>query len=297
LVPALDSPNVAITFVRDGQRQTVSADMGWRLGRDTAAAIPELRTGDLVAAVDGTKPATFEEFRRMLAAPGSHVVRVDRNYFGYEITFPEPREVPASGSLGFLGIRPVPSGETERDRYSVAAALGAGAQQMGTLLGAIGDGFGRFLTPTGLSNYGSQVVEAVPGKPAAPANVKELGALPNAPADAKKPTDQPEDRPISIIGGTKLLGDGLEVGGLEVFLVLLATINLSLGVLNLLPLLPFDGGHAAVATYERIRSRRGREYRVDMAKLIPITYAVVFLFVLFGLSSMFLDIRNPVELP
>ena len=40
------------------------------------------------------------------------------------------------------------------------------------------------------------------------------------------------------------------------------------------PLLPFDGGHAAIATYERLRSRRGQApYRADVAKMIPVAMA------------------------
>ena len=48
-----------------------------------------------------------------------------------------------------------------------------------------------------------------------------------------------------------------------------------LGIFNLVPLLPLDGGHVAIATYERIRSIGGRRYHADVAKLLPLTYAVV----------------------
>ena len=48
------------------------------------------------------------------------------------------------------------------------------------------------------------------------------------------------------------------------------------GLLNMFPLLPFDGGHAAIATYERLRSRPGRApYRADVGKMIPVTMAVM----------------------
>jgi membrane-associated protease RseP (regulator of RpoE activity) len=78
---------------------------------------------------------------------------------------------------------------------------------------------------------------------------------------------------------------------------LLAVVNMSLGLINLIPLLPFDGGHAAVATYEAVRSRKGRPYRVDISKLLPITYAVVGVLLVFGLTSIFLDIRSPITGP
>ena len=48
-------------------------------------------------------------------------------------------------------------------------------------------------------------------------------------------------------------------------------INIFFGIVNLLPLLPFDGGHIAVATYEKIASTiTGRRVQVDVAKLMPI---------------------------
>ena len=39
------------------------------------------------------------------------------------------------------------------------------------------------------------------------------------------------------------------------------------------PVLPFDGGHAAIATYERIRSRNGRRYHADVSKMVPVAMA------------------------
>ena len=68
-----------------------------------------------------------------------------------------------------------------------------------------------------------------------------------------------EERPRSIVG---IVADGGDIvgGSVWVLLVLLATINLFLALFNLIPLLPFDGGHAAVAIYESIASKiKGRE--------------------------------------
>ena len=60
---------------------------------------------------------------------------------------------------------------------------------------------------------------------------------------------------------------------------LFALINIFIGVFNLVPLLPFDGGHVAIAVYERIQERRLRRkrYFTDVAKLLPLTYVVVLL--------------------
>ena len=72
-----------------------------------------------------------------------------------------------------------------------------------------------------------------------------------------------EERPRSIVG---IVADGGSIvgGSVWVLLVLLATINLFLALFNLIPLLPFDGGHAAVAIYESIASKvKGRKVQVD----------------------------------
>jgi membrane-associated protease RseP (regulator of RpoE activity) len=71
-------------------------------------------------------------------------------------------------------------------------------------------------------------------------------------------------------------------------------VNISLGVLNLLPLLPLDGGHLAVATYERIRSIGGRRYMADVSRLVPLTWAVLAFFVLLGGSAFYLDLTDPI---
>jgi membrane-associated protease RseP (regulator of RpoE activity) len=72
-------------------------------------------------------------------------------------------------------------------------------------------------------------------------------------------------------------------------------VNISIGVLNMIPLLPLDGGHAAIAVYERIRSIGGRRrHMADVSRLLPLTYAVFMALVLVGLSAIYLDIVDPI---
>jgi membrane-associated protease RseP (regulator of RpoE activity) len=59
------------------------------------------------------------------------------------------------------------------------------------------------------------------------------------------------------------------------------------------PLLPFDGGHAAVAVYERLRSSRGRRHHADVRKLAPIATGVVVLLVMLLVAGLYLDITQP----
>ncbi len=95
---------------------------------------------------------------------------------------------------------------------------------------------------------------------------------------------------MSPVGATAAGVQTAEYAGFAGFLLLFATINVFVGLLNLTPLPPFDGGHVAVATYEAIRSRKGRPYRADVAKVLPIAYAVVAVLAVVGLGSLYLDI-------
>jgi len=55
------------------------------------------------------------------------------------------------------------------------------------------------------------------------------------------------------------------------------------------PLLPLDGGHAAIATYERLRSRRGHRYRADISKLMPVAAVCIALLAFMFLTGLYLD--------
>jgi membrane-associated protease RseP (regulator of RpoE activity) len=80
--------------------------------------------------------------------------------------------------------------------------------------------------------------------------------------------------------------------GIGTELYLLGIINISLGLFNLIPLLPLDGGHVAIALYEGVRSRRKRRYHADVGKLLPLFYLAIVLIAFLGVSSLFLDIRG-----
>ena len=66
---------------------------------------------------------------------------------------------------------------------------------------------------------------------------------------------------------------------------------------NLVPLLPFDGGHVLIAVYEKIQEKRlhRRRYFTDVARLLPLTYVVVSMLVLLFVSTLYLDIANPLQ--
>jgi len=84
--------------------------------------------------------------------------------------------------------------------------------------------------------------------------------------------------------------------------LLFISLNFFVGVFNLLPLLPLDGGHIAIAWFERIRSwlfaKLGKPDpgRVDYFKLMPVTYAVILIGGAFMLLTVTADVVNPITL-
>ena len=91
-------------------------------------------------------------------------------------------------------------------------------------------------------------------------------------------------RPVSPIGLVQIAGP------VESTLQLLALVNIFVGVLNFVPLYPLDGGHFAVAAYEKISGRQP-----NIERLLPVA-AVVFVFLVsLGLMGVYLDIFRPIN--
>jgi membrane-associated protease RseP (regulator of RpoE activity) len=102
-------------------------------------------------------------------------------------------------------------------------------------------------------------------------------------------------RPVSIIGvgniGVQAIHEGVES-----LLALLIVINIAFALINMLPLMPFDGGHVSVAVYEWIRTKKGQPYyRADITKMFPFLAPFLVFFVLFAVSLIFLDIAHPIQ--
>ena len=108
--------------------------------------------------------------------------------------------------------------------------------------------------------------------------------------------------PISVVGASRVGGEAAQQNLPIVFLTLLGGLNIFIGIFNLFPLLPLDGGHVAIAWYERARSwlaaRRGLADpgRVDYNKLLPLTYVVVLAFGGLTLLTLTADIVNPISI-
>ncbi|WLP91182.1 M50 family metallopeptidase [Gordonia sp. NB41Y] len=111
------------------------------------------------------------------------------------------------------------------------------------------------------------------------------------------------DTPVSVYGATVLGGQAAERGLWETFFLLLISINFFLGLFNLIPLLPLDGGHMAIVGYEKGRDTFRRWFGrapggpVDYYKLLPLTYAVVVVMAGFMVLTLTADIVNPITFP
>ncbi len=133
------------------------------------------------------------------------------------------------------------------------------------------DAFGALFSAHGISSYANMIT-----------NKKA----------ADSPTALRFESPVGIVR----LAHQASSNGLEDTLFLLILINIFVGIFNMAPLLPLDGGHVAIAVYEKVRSRPGRRYYADAAKMMPFVYATVAVILFIGLSSLFLDIRDLVSI-
>jgi membrane-associated protease RseP (regulator of RpoE activity) len=114
---------------------------------------------------------------------------------------------------------------------------------------------------------------------------------------------------VGVVGAARAGGDLLSAQGesagdrVASFALLVAGVNLAVGLFNLLPLFPLDGGHLAVLGFEqlrqglrRLRGYRGATQRVDLVKLLPATYAVVAVLVVVSVLVLSADIVNPIRI-
>ncbi|MBW4716725.1 M50 family metallopeptidase [Saccharothrix obliqua] len=110
------------------------------------------------------------------------------------------------------------------------------------------------------------------------------------------------ESPVSVVGASRLGGEAVERGLWPFFWLMLAGLNFFVGVFNLLPLLPLDGGHIAVNLYERVRNwirkLRGMPAGapVNYLRLLPLTYFVIFVGGAVTLLTVTADIVNPIRL-
>jgi membrane-associated protease RseP (regulator of RpoE activity) len=111
----------------------------------------------------------------------------------------------------------------------------------------------------------------------------------------------------SVVGAARETGQAVaaDVGWkykVTFVLLLIASLNIFVGLLNMLPLLPMDGGHVAVVIWERIKAGAARLVGrpdpglVDYRKLVPLSFSIFLVLVVFGMMLILADIVNPVNI-
>jgi membrane-associated protease RseP (regulator of RpoE activity) len=109
------------------------------------------------------------------------------------------------------------------------------------------------------------------------------------------------ETPISVVGASIIGGDAFEHGYFMAFWFFLAQLNFVLGAINLVPLLPFDGGHIAIALFEKIRNmiRKTRGMvaaaPVNYLRLMPATYVILVVVVGYMALTVTADFVNPIR--
>ncbi len=260
----------------------------------SAAASIDVRVGDRIVSVDGLETPGFEDFGVVVRGlPGREVVVVlERDGATSSRNMMVGERLMVDGTVaGFFGVGP--------DRPMVTLGpVGAGVEASARFVDLVGmsiDGLVGFFTPDGLASF----FTGGDDPPEGPEPVLSGGAGAGAGAGGSVQVADPgvdpadEDRLLSIYGAARL-GSAMLDDGWTTYLWFLILVNVFIGVFNLVPLLPLDGGHVAIATYERIRSVGGRRHMADASKLIPLTWAVITLLVAVAVVALYRDI---VDLP
>ncbi|MEU7748455.1 site-2 protease family protein [Nonomuraea sp. NPDC049158] len=246
----------------------------------TPAAKAGMKPGDRLVSFGGQKITSWDDATRLIRSHGAGPVAVGIVRDGKPMTLnvaliaqdrPSPTDTKKiEKNVGFLGVMP-----TEvREQQSLGVVIG----YMGQLTGRVADS---------LLNLPQKMV----------------GVWHAAFSGDKR---DPEG-PVGVVGAGRMGGEILssDLSGVEkvAFLVnLLAGFNLAIGMFNLIPLLPLDGGHIAGGLWEGLKraysriTRRPEPAYVDIAKVLPLTYALAFAMIIMAGLLVYADLINPLTL-
>ena len=178
---------------------------------------------------------------------------------------------PQTEEVGFAGIRP----EVEYVRQPIWAGPQAAVENVGAVAGIIWQ---------------------------LPVKVWETGVVAGHRRRSATRTGRSASSAPACSPGEVAAADAPVLNRVAGLLSLLASLNIALFVFNMIPLLPLDGGHIAVALWDGIKRAWAKIFSrpppkpVDATKLVPVTFVVVIALVVMGAVLILADIFNPVSL-
>ncbi|MBJ7282502.1 MAG: RIP metalloprotease [Acidimicrobiia bacterium] len=246
-------------------QDSVSTRIG-SVSAESPAQIAGMKPGDRLLSIGGVEISDWDAVAPLVRAAAGKPTEIEIERDGVTRTLIATPEV--IDGVVRIGI----TASIETNRVPVITAVGRSATVIVSGAGQTVTALGDIISPSGVSKYTKTVTS-----PGAKGSFTE------------------DERPRSVIG---IVADGGSLVGNDFWglLGLLAAINVFLALFNLIPLLPFDGGHAVVATFEAAASKiRGKRVVIDQRHLFPVTAVVIFMLLMLGLSTMYLDLRSIVS--
>ncbi len=251
-------------------------------GKTTPAALAGLRAGDTIVSINGKSfsdpNAMTDIIKRSTGKELTLGVERAGRLIDLRATPESGQGITVAGSKladrGYLGV----SIATAVSSVSAPHAPGAALSTMWSVTSQELHGIGQIFSPSGISSLWHQLT-----------NAHYAQKVANNPGLAPRPVSLP---------GIVNLGAQAEQSNIESVLLLLIAINIVFGILNMLPMIPLDGGHVAIAAYEWIRTKKGQAYyRADITKLFPVAAVFIGILAFVSISAMYLDITHPIHFP
>jgi membrane-associated protease RseP (regulator of RpoE activity) len=264
------------------------------------AEVAGVRPGDVLVAVDGHHYTNVNSFISFIEAHPNDTVSLTVRRSGHQQTLPvrviDGRNADLVGDHGRpekqgnhpVGVIGVDLGGAVLVTSSVLDAVPRSGAMLGRVVQATADGFAQVFSFHGLRTFVHEVATAR-NAPSSPSS--SSSTTPKSTSSSRSSGEL-----LSLPGAVDIAVQALRNNVSELLYILVA-INLFVGMANLFPMLPLDGGHVAIAIYERIRSRRGHAYHADVRKLMPVAYAFLAAVIVLGLSALYVNIVQPPSLP
>ena len=246
-----------------------------KVSPNSAAAAAGFQPGDKITAIDGVEVTDWYQDSQLIAASEGRELAFSVQRDGQEIT-----------------IAAAPTYLESEKRYVLGVVTKIGIKRDG------------LLTSVKESTRATAVLTRE--------SVKALIALPTKVPQLIRQTFGDEKRDpnglVGIVGAARVSGDAVSSNKLNnterlgTFLLLIASLNIFVGLFNLLPLLPLDGGHMAVAIADEVRAffarlrGRPRPAGIDVNVLTPLTMSVFAVLAVLTAILLIADILNPVSL-